>query len=260
MNGIKRRLRNISKLKGAWRPGFLWLYKNRYLRMDANVDINDARRRRFHTDRYEFAARLIQEDKKAGASILDAACGTGYGTNILEKSGAGRVTGVDISPEAVEYAQKKYGSAVASFKASDVTRLDKTMLGTDGFDAIVSFETIEHIDEPLAFLKCVAGLLKKDGIFIVSTPNKWGITKDHKIDYDYKLFREHLKKFFEIESMWVQNSGCMEEWINRGQERRLIMATAQNIDEAECFLAICRQIQNPPHSPFFKGGRLAGGC
>lgn len=241
LNGLKRRLRNVSKLKGAWRPGFLWLYRNRYLRMDANVDINDLRRRRFHMDRYEFAACSISEMKKAGASILDAACGTGYGTNILEKSGAGRVIGIDISPEAIEYAEKKYGSAVSSFKAFDVTKLDKAGLAADGFDATVSFETIEHIEDPLSFLRCVAGLLKEDGIFIASTPNKWGITKDHKIDYDYKMFREDLEKFFEIESVWVQNSGCMEEWINRGQERRLVRATPENIEEAECFLAICRQ-------------------
>ena len=108
------------------------------------------------------------------------------------------------------------------------------------FDAIVSFETIEHIDQPLVFLGNVRRVLKPNGVLIISTPNKWGLTKDHKVDYDYALLRSHLEQFLSIEAIYVQNSGSLDLWINRGQPRRLEKATADTVEQAECFIAICR--------------------
>lgn len=239
IRGIKHRSKELFRLWMFWKPDFLWLYRNRYLRMDANIATNDRRRRLFHLDRYEFAADCLKS-KKAW-TILDAACGTGYGSDILKKSGAREIIGVDISPEAVKYAQKKYGDGICSFKVSDITRLNE--FEDSRFDAAVSFETIEHIAEPLVFLQNLSRLLKENGILIVSTPNKWGPTKDHKFDYDYQLLREHIGRFFGIEDTYVQNSGCMELWTNRGAPRRLAKATAENIEQAECFIAVCRKRQ-----------------
>jgi 2-polyprenyl-3-methyl-5-hydroxy-6-metoxy-1,4-benzoquinol methylase len=53
-----------------------------------------------HWHRYHFAARWCE-----GKRVLDVACGEGYGSALLAR-GASRVTGVDISPEAVAHAQK----------------------------------------------------------------------------------------------------------------------------------------------------------
>ena len=44
--------------------------------------------------------------------------------------------------------------------------------GEKEFDVIISFEAIEHIEEQEAFLSEVKRLLKDDGLFIVSSPNK----------------------------------------------------------------------------------------
>ena len=56
-----------------------------------------------HYHRYTAAGFLIK-----GLSVLDAACGTGFGSDILARSAA-HVTGIDISSEAIEYAQGNYG-------------------------------------------------------------------------------------------------------------------------------------------------------
>ena len=235
---FKFRLKDLPLVWKFTDPHQRWLYKHRYLRMDANETINDRARRQFHKDRYVFARDTLRAAGFSQAKILDCACGTGYGSAIL-KEAVSQVVGVDIDQEAVHYATSKYGASSINFKQADVTQMKS--LEKNSFDAAVSFETIEHISEPLLFLENIHALLKSNGLLIISTPNKWGPTRDHRFDYDYALFRQHLEKFFSIEEMYVQNSGCMDLWVNRGASRRLIKATSDTIEQAECFLAVCRK-------------------
>lgn len=240
VKAIVYRIKDLSRLLFFWKPDFIWLYKNRFLRMDANEPINDERRRFFHKDRYEFAANYLKDMKKDDLFILDAACGTGYGSDILKKAHPQQIIGIDICQKTVAYANKKYGNRQCIFKTCDITDLKDFM--DEMFDSIVSFETIEHIEHPIVFLNNLNRVLKKEGILIISTPNKWGLTKDHKFDYDYELLRDHLERFFDIEDIYVQNSGCMELWTNRGAPRRLLRATTpENIEQAECFIAIAKK-------------------
>lgn len=239
VRGLKYRSNEFGRLWMFWKPNFLWLYKNRYLRMDANVATNDKERRLFHIDRYELAANYLRSKNIERLAILDAACGTGYGSDILKKAMPQQIIGVDICSDTIKYANSKYGSKQCMFKVSNVMELNK--FKNKAFDAVVSFETIEHIDQPIAFLKSVSRVLKRQGILIISTPNKWGLTNDHKFDYDYELLKEHLERFFSIEDIYVQNSGCMDLWVNRGAPRRLVKATSQNTEQAECFVAIAKK-------------------
>lgn len=107
-----------------------------------------------HVARYIYAAEMIPE----GSKVLDLACGCGYGSWLLHGVG-NEVTGVDISEEAIEYAKRHYkGPTYLCQKAED----------TNGeWDAIVSFETLEHLDSPLEVLKAVQAPL-----IIASVPNE----------------------------------------------------------------------------------------
>ena len=67
-----------------------------------------------HRQRYEFFAPRCHNLK-----ILDAACGVGYGSHILAKSGAHWVTGVDVSVEAINYAKQHYALPNVTFKKCD---------------------------------------------------------------------------------------------------------------------------------------------
>jgi 2-polyprenyl-3-methyl-5-hydroxy-6-metoxy-1,4-benzoquinol methylase len=242
IKGIVRKIISRAKSDSVylkfWKPKTVWLYQNRHLRMDANEPVNDIRRRDFHKDRYFFAADYIKANMKGGITVLDAACGTGYGSEILKKTAA-QVFGVDISPQAIEYASRKYGGKECVFKTDDVTKL--SVFSKEYFDAVVSFETIEHIEEPLVFLERIKSLLKPGGVLILSTPNLWGKTKDHKLDYDYRMLVDQVERFFRLEAIYVQNSGCLDLWINRNCTRRLVNADPENIKTAECFIAVCRK-------------------
>ena len=114
-----------------------------------------------HLKRYDFARAVC-----SGRDVLDAACGTGYGSSYLADVAA-RVLGVDVSQDAIAYARGRYRGPRTSFEVMDVTALD---LAADTFDVVCSFETIEHVRDPRAAVKEAARVLRSDGVYVVSTP------------------------------------------------------------------------------------------
>jgi len=128
-----------------------------------------------HLARYAFAAEFVK-----GKVVLDVACGWGYGSRFLFDKGARIVVGGDISAEAVECAQTFWRRQGTEFIVLDATRLP---FADNSFDAIVSMETIEHLEQYKDFLSECNRVLEKGGVFICSTPNKGlgipGIPKIH---------------------------------------------------------------------------------
>lgn len=102
-----------------------------------------------------------------GKKVIDLACGSGFGCEILSRK-AKSVIGVDISSEAIAYAKKQYIHKNIEYVQSDVS---KTLIPEKTADVITSFETVEHLQDSQAFIKEVRRLLKPNGTFIMSTPN-----------------------------------------------------------------------------------------
>lgn len=153
-----------------------------------------------HLKRYEFAGDYVK-----GKSVVDVACGTGYGSEMLALAGARDVRGIDLSPDAVEYAIKMHHRPNIVFETGDATDLSR--LANASIDAVVSFETIEHLPEPLPFLREAARILRPGGSFLVSTPCRWrGSLEDkpanphHVREWNLPEFRALLLDYFrEIE-------------------------------------------------------------
>jgi ubiquinone/menaquinone biosynthesis C-methylase UbiE len=117
-----------------------------------------------HWHRYHFAAPLV-----AGLEVLDIACGEGYGSALLATRAA-QVIGADVAPAAVDHARARYGTvANLQFRRADCELLP---FSDASFDAVVSFETIEHIAAQESFLGEVRRVLRPDGLLILSCPNK----------------------------------------------------------------------------------------
>ncbi|MBS1675758.1 MAG: class I SAM-dependent methyltransferase [Actinobacteria bacterium] len=115
-----------------------------------------------HRCRYWWAAQVA-----SGRDVLDAACGTGYGTAILAEAGASTVTGIDLSADAVSAAGERLGDRGPVLQG-DVRSLP---FEDDSFDLIVCFETIEHVDDGAAVIAEFRRVLRPAGILLISSPN-----------------------------------------------------------------------------------------
>ena len=111
---------------------------------------------REHTDRYVFAGDLVR-----GLDVLDVACGTGYGVRCMLDTGARRVTGVDLSEEATRYARERFADGGGHFARAHAVRLP---FADGSFDAVVSFETLEHIRAYGRFLAECRRVLVNGGV------------------------------------------------------------------------------------------------
>ncbi|HME22442.1 MAG TPA: methyltransferase domain-containing protein [Acetobacteraceae bacterium] len=116
-----------------------------------------------HYHRYLFARSLV-----AGRDVLDVASGEGYGSALLAQV-ARLVIGVEHSGPTVRTAAGNFPRPNLQFLQGDARALPLT----DGcVDTVVSFETIEHFDRQHDFLREVRRVLRPDGSFIVSTPDR----------------------------------------------------------------------------------------
>jgi len=115
-----------------------------------------------HLERYQFAARHLEPGR-----VLDIACGVGYGSRLLGDARPDlTVLGVDVSAEAVRYANERYGDARVSFREADAM----TFASDDPFASVVSLETIEHLPDPAGFVDNVLRFLRPGGVFVASVP------------------------------------------------------------------------------------------
>lgn len=117
---------------------------------------------RRHLAVYEWLA-----ERTAGQSVIDMACGEGYGAHELSKRAA-RVTGVDANPEAFEHATRRYRSSNLTFERALVEEFDPGAR----VDAVIFLQTIEHLRDPDGVLGHFRALLKPGGVCYVSTPNR----------------------------------------------------------------------------------------
>ncbi|WP_449601521.1 methyltransferase domain-containing protein [Paenibacillus sp. Marseille-Q9583] len=119
-----------------------------------------------HLGRYLIAKQYCQ-----GKRVLDIACGEGYGSFAMaEKWGAKEVHGVDISQEAINNAKENFSHKNIHFNTINAEE-DNDFFEEGYFDLIVSFETIEHLANPILYLENLKRWLKKDGIILISCPN-----------------------------------------------------------------------------------------
>lgn len=120
---------------------------------------------------YHGVAQEIKNISKKDISILDVGCGLGYMTYALNKAGY-KVTGLDISEEAIGVARTTYGD----FFVCDDFFKHQTQ---ESYDVICMLELIEHVRDPHAYIAHARTLLKPGGKLIVTTPNRsWYADED----------------------------------------------------------------------------------
>jgi SAM-dependent methyltransferase len=150
------------------------------------------------------------------------------------------VNGFDISGEAIASAVERNDLPSVTYQCAVATSLPMEDRSADVF---VSLETIEHIDADEAFLDEVVRILKDDGSFVCSTPDRdvhspgntssdkpW--TPFHVREYDAKEFARTLAKHFNTVTFYGQNPAMVwttrvKCWIGRSLSRNLVLRFTQ---------------------------------
>ena len=97
--------------------------------------------------------------------LLDVGCSTGFFMLIARRLGFD-VYGMEASEKAIEIASNKFKLNVA--KALTFEELPEDY--RKPYKVITAFEVLEHVHEPLKFLKDIYSLLENDGFLILSCP------------------------------------------------------------------------------------------
>jgi SAM-dependent methyltransferase len=92
--------------------------------------------------------------------ILDYGCGAGLFVNWLREKGLPQVSG--------------YDAFVPAYR--EPARLTET------YDAVVSYDVIEHDDDPREFVKGIGALVRRGGLLVIGTPNADHVSVDRKGD------------------------------------------------------------------------------
>src|SRR5207245_77984 len=136
-----------------------------------------------HIERYQFAKEYLVR-----GSLLDLACGVGYGTALLSKDPRiSTAVGVDIDNAAIQYAKERYRGRNATYICSEALDFQPD----HQFDNIVSLETIEHVDDPQAFFARLVSLLAPGGRLIASVPVTPSVDANphHKSNFSIKKIK-----------------------------------------------------------------------
>ncbi len=134
--------------------------------------------------RYNELLDDFEKYRKTG-NLLDIGCGTGLFLESARRRGW-NVYGTEYTDSAIEICKSK-GFTMNQGK------LNKSWYKADMFDVIISFEVIEHINNPIEEVRNINSILRPGGLFYFTTPNFNSIERRIlKDNYNVIQYPEHL--------------------------------------------------------------------
>ena len=200
-----------------------------------------------HVGRYEFASRYV----RPGDVVLDAACGLGYGSHLIHSlTRCSSITGVDGSVYGIDYAARNFARRAGI--RFEVGYLPDCLArwADSSVDCIISFETLEHVENPETVLAEFHRILSPGGRLIASVPHDWS---DHTGEdpnpyhlhvYTYPKFVGQLRQLFDIEGLVGQTADRVKkpkscEWMVRPRLMQNLSTDDDASDiEAEWLLSV----------------------
>jgi 2-polyprenyl-3-methyl-5-hydroxy-6-metoxy-1,4-benzoquinol methylase len=149
-----------------------------YLRDEANI-------RKTFAGRLKRLERYVQPGR-----LLDVGCAAGFFLDVAHERGW-QVEGMDVSSFAVEYARNRFGYDV---RHGSLTDLD---FPAGAYDLVTMWDVIEHVPDPMAYVRKAASLVRPGGVFALATPDVDSVparlTGARWVGY--KLSEEHVYYF-----------------------------------------------------------------
>lgn len=186
-----------------------------------DVDLKQADERDFSIKKYKLAIRYLLPTH----TVLDVACAYGVGSYLLSEH-CRKIVGVDLSEYAIKHANEKYKKDNIEYRLGDATKLE--FLSSESCDRVVSFDTIEHIEDDRGFIREISRVLKPDGLLILGTPRKVGdkvINPYHVREYSKEVLESLLfSEGFSIDKYYSHTSYVISE-----------------VDSGEGFVWVCKK-------------------
>jgi len=205
-----------------------------------------------HINRYEWISPFVK-----GLRVLDVGCAGGSGTNYLALHGAAEAVGVDVSPEAIDWAKNNYQAKNLRFVNADALFLP---FNNKSFDIIVSFDTIEHVSkkDQRKFISEAARIISSSGMVVIGTPNIEGdetaiLGRDnpfHEHELNRREFEELVCEFFAYvsikgEDMVVDGERLKVKWLNYLSNNEISIENIKIVDDdvehTRGLIAVCKK-------------------
>ena len=145
---------------------------------------------RRHIERYAMVRQWCY------GTVLDFACGCGYGTNLISKNpDVYKIFGVDIDKSAIEWANDNFNNDKSEFLCQDIDSFSEKV------DVLISLETIEHIKDT-SVIPSLAERLEIPKIFL-SFPSKktTHYNKYHYYDFNTQQICDLLPGYILVEEI-----------------------------------------------------------
>jgi 2-polyprenyl-3-methyl-5-hydroxy-6-metoxy-1,4-benzoquinol methylase len=160
---------------------------------------------------YEMVVRVLAEQNLAGGTLVDVGCGKG-GLWPYVKPHCDRYLGVDVIqhagfPSGVEFIHHNLDEG-------------KLPLADNAADLVISVETIEHVENPRAFMRELVRVAKPGGSIMVTTPNQLSILSKLTLllKNQFNAFQEapglypaHITALLEIDMVRIAKECGLEE-------------------------------------------------
>lgn len=152
-----------------------------------NYNIGILRHRsRFDTER---RVKIVKSLMPKKGKVLDIGSGYGFFLELMQKNGY-QVIGIEVSKE-----RRKISKKISDAKLLNIN-FNEQVPDIGKFDMIVMFHVLEHLSNPINFLKNILKLLKPRGKILLEVPN----VNDYQLELNksYKKWywqRAHLNYF-----------------------------------------------------------------
>tara|TARA_B100000315_G_scaffold239875_1_gene259126 strand:+ start:22 stop:882 length:861 start_codon:yes stop_codon:yes gene_type:complete len=166
------------------------IYKGEYYDYWDLNNFEDVRRMKVLTSE-KYIQIICNDTEVNNGNLLDVGCAYGFTLEAARKSGF-NTYGVEVSPAAT----------IAKERGYEVFRgeVDDAPFKTNFFDVVILIDLIEHIADPITFMKKLRTLLRDTGIMLIVTPNIFSTSRKILGDRWFHYKDEHVC-FYSSKSM-----------------------------------------------------------
>ena len=142
-----------------------------------------------HTGYHDFFVKRVRSDER----VLDVGCGIGSLAHDMADKAHASVFGIDLSPENIAQAEKRYGHPRVEYEVGDALQL----VSDRPFDVIVLSNLLEHLAERSAFLAQLRELARPSR-FLIRVPlfeRDWRVPLKRELGVEWRLDPTHETEY-----------------------------------------------------------------